>query len=289
MPPTSEISFDSLAYIDIESILNCFNESFRNYFVALQLTKEQLLERLYVEGVNLTLSFGAFHNKTLVGFILNAIDTVNSDKVAHNSGTGVLPAYRGQGISLSLYEYCIDELKNKGIAIATLEAFVENIPAVKIYERMGFAIVRKLVCYRGNSNCQIDSSIELENILYPEWNEIDKLCEWQRSWQYNNQTLSRAWNNYSMLGAYVGTILMAYCIVNFKNGRIANFGVVNKESHRYLSAIFAYIEQSIDLPLTIINIDKTSSESNQFLKEIGLEYWITSYEMERKLTCNTTT
>jgi len=65
MKMQSKITFQSLAYIDIETLLTCFNESFKNYYITLQLTKEQLLERLYAEAIDLKLSFVAFHQETL--------------------------------------------------------------------------------------------------------------------------------------------------------------------------------------------------------------------------------
>lgn len=106
-----KITFRSLAYTDIETLLNCFNGSFKNYYVPLQLTKEQLVGKLYAEAIDMKLSFGAFDTENLVAFILHGLDTVDNKRVAYNGGTGVLPAYRGKQLSYILYEYVLATVK----------------------------------------------------------------------------------------------------------------------------------------------------------------------------------
>lgn len=278
-----DITYDSLAYIDIESLNSVFNESFKNYFVPLHLTTEQLLARIYAEAIDLKLSYGAFHNKNLVAFILHGIDTLDNEKVAHNAGTGVLPEHRGKGLSLSLYEYAISDLKKNGFNNSTLEVFVDNLPAIKTYERIGFTPVRKLLCYKGNTKSKIDLSVEIRMLPEPDWYLVEDTCEWRRSWQYNNNTLRRGWNNFVMLTAQTEGAVKAYCIVNMKNGRVANFGVINNNSFNYVSALFEYIERTINLPLMIINIDESAQESNTYLNSIGFQQFLPSYEMNKKI------
>lgn len=80
--------FRSLAYTDIETLLECFNESFKVYYVPLQLTKEQLADKIYAKAIDTKLSYGAFDNDKLVAFILHGIDTINNRSVAYFKITG---------------------------------------------------------------------------------------------------------------------------------------------------------------------------------------------------------
>lgn len=277
-----QITFKSLAYTDIQTLLKCFNESFKKYYLPQQLTKEQFADKLYAEAIDLKLSFGAFDNNSLVAFILNGIDTLNNKTLAYNAGTGVLPEYRGRRLSFSLYEYCLSCLKNSGIEKCVLEVIDRNFVAIKTYERNGFTSTRKLISYIGIAECDKTSTIDIKANIQPDWDIVDEMCEWERSWQYNNNTLKRSWDNYSMITAFSGDGAEAFCIANLKNGRVGNFGSKNKNT-KYLAPLFAYLGQNTKSPLTIINVDEMAVTSNSFITSIGLEVFYAACTMEKDL------
>ena len=53
-------------------------------------------------------------------------------------GMGVLAAYRGQGIGQRLMAACIAKARQRGITRIELQARIDNIAAIALYERMGF-------------------------------------------------------------------------------------------------------------------------------------------------------
>lgn len=55
-----------------------------------------------------------------------------------NLGIGVLPAYRGKGIGKRLLEACIAKAWTKGMTRIELESRVDNVNAIRLYERAGF-------------------------------------------------------------------------------------------------------------------------------------------------------
>ena len=65
-------TYKSLESISYREISECFNLAFSDYQVPVRLTEEQLEARLTVSGVDKSISFGAFYNEQLVGFILNS-------------------------------------------------------------------------------------------------------------------------------------------------------------------------------------------------------------------------
>ena len=60
--------------------------------------------------------------------------------VAHcgSLGMGVLSSHRGQGIGARLLEACIAKAWAKGITRVELEARIDNVRAIQLYERLGF-------------------------------------------------------------------------------------------------------------------------------------------------------
>jgi len=51
---------------------------------------------------------------------------------------GVLPEYRHQGFGEALLRACIAKAKVKGITRVELAARADNIPAIRLYEKLGF-------------------------------------------------------------------------------------------------------------------------------------------------------
>jgi len=71
----AQYTIQSLALVDLLALRNCFNSSFMNYYIPVQLSREQFADKLITEAIDLKLSFGVFNEEELVGFILNGIDT----------------------------------------------------------------------------------------------------------------------------------------------------------------------------------------------------------------------
>lgn len=53
-------------------------------------------------------------------------------------GMGVHPDYRGRGLGRRLLQACIDKAWRQGITRVTLEARADNLPAIRLYESLGF-------------------------------------------------------------------------------------------------------------------------------------------------------
>jgi len=61
-------------------------------------------------------------------------------------------SYRGHGIATSLVRQAIDVMKERGADEVVLETEESNIPAMKLYERLGFVRSKKLHRYYLNGN-----------------------------------------------------------------------------------------------------------------------------------------
>ena len=59
-------------------------------------------------------------------------------------GLGVALPHRGRGIGVVLMRRAIEELRARGVRTLWLEVLVQNEPAVRLYERLGFEHVREL-------------------------------------------------------------------------------------------------------------------------------------------------
>lgn len=139
----------NLSGYSTEVIVQCLLSAFENYFVRLPISVEYWENRFTAARVDRSMSFGMFENDRLIGFIINGIDQHEGKLTAFNSGTGVLPAYRGKGIVDDLYAHALPVFRERGVQKCMLEVIQENERALKVYRRIGFRVKRSLTSWKG--------------------------------------------------------------------------------------------------------------------------------------------
>ncbi len=264
---------------------NCFNASFANYVVPLQLTEEQLLKKFKNDNVALKFSTGVFENNKLVGFIFNGLDSRNGIKMAYNGGTGVLPEFRGRGLTAKMYEFILPKLRQEGIETCVLEVIDSNIPAIKTYEKIGFKKVRELISFKGipKITSQIPDTIKVNETLF-DLKNLQKSCDFEPSWQNSEEAIERSKKNLKIFSIHQKNKISGFVIFNPENGRISQFAVDMENRRMGLGKIlFKKVSQHLQQPLTLINIDQQSAASIGFLTKIGLEPFLTQYEMKMEI------
>lgn len=74
-------------------------------------------------------------------------------KVGNNDQIGVVhlisvhPAFRGQGLSKSLMGAILTQAKREGKLVIHLDVLADNLPSEKLYEKVGFKLVKKLIIH----------------------------------------------------------------------------------------------------------------------------------------------
>jgi hypothetical protein len=111
-------------------------------------------------------SFVAFDGNRPVGFVLNAIKTINGIKIAWNGGTGVSMDYQGQGIGKLLMEATTEMYRKESVDRATLEVLTDNIQGIKLYERWGYEKVDTLISFSNKGSDSINRKVMKVNQTY---------------------------------------------------------------------------------------------------------------------------
>ncbi len=266
----------SLDTVGFSVLMDCFHSAFDNYYVKMPTDNDYYKERWAMAGVQLNLSYGMFENDHLVGFIINAIDTRGGVVVAFNTGTGVLPEYRGQRIVRSIYEFAIPRLKKYGVTVCQLEVIKDNTPAIKAYQNIGFSISKNYKCYQGA--IEIDAAINdylLEKVdsQYFDW---DMFQQSEYSWDNHLNTIVKGSYHY-----YCITIdghEDSYFVINPESGYVPQFKVLNHSNNNWIR-LFAGI-QTISKTIKINNVDEKLTEKIEALKKVGMTNTVDQYEME---------
>ena len=269
------VTFRTLAHGDFDTIVACFNEAFSDYAVAFSMTAPQLREICARRGVVLDLSIGAFDGERLVGFTLNGFD----GETAYDSGTGVVPSHRREGLARAMMERIIPPLRDAGARRYVLEVIESNTRAVALYESVGFTTTRPLTCWKyeraGAGNAEI-RPIELE--------QLENFRDVEPSWQNSGAAIRRARDPRVILGAFDGELLAGYAVVFPRTHDLAQLAV--RRTHRrrgFGSALLARAASEAEGTVRILNVDARDDGIEAFLRARGAEQFVRQREMEREL------
>lgn len=145
MDERKQFSFIRLGQCTFEQALRLRNRGFEGYYFDVTVTMDQLLRSFAVNGIRPELSLVACADGHPVGFVFLAVKMLNGRKAAWNGGTGVIPEYRGYGLSTALMQEVKTLLTEQEVDRAYLEVLVQNSRALSAYEKGGFHIADRLI------------------------------------------------------------------------------------------------------------------------------------------------
>ena len=262
--------------INFLTLIDCFLKAFENYFIKMPTDPAYYEERWKAAKVRYDLSYGMFMDEKLVGFIINAIDEREGNLIAFNSGTGVIPEYRGQRIVNSIYQYAIPDLLKNKVSRCRLEVIKDNAIAIKAYTKIGFEIIKSYKCYSGTIQLKHSiSDFELKKVdaQYFNWDQFN-----QALYSWDNQLQAIKQGSFHFYAVLLNGVLNAYFVINPKNGYVAQFDVVEDSEENWIRLFTAI--HSIHKTIKINNVDEQLIRKITFLSEIGLENTVDQYEME---------
>lgn len=275
------IKIQTLAELSLEQLLAAFNEAFAEYFVPIQLSKKQLAFKLRVDQVDLAYSVGAFENGQLVGFILHGMPEKRGQYTAYNAGTGVIPAFRGQGITKQLYQYALPLLRKARIRYSLLEVIKENSIALKIYQNIGFQTLRLVNCYQqkkpliDGAPTRVRQRDDLVNLVPIE--------DATPTWQNRPQAIRQYRDDLVQFLIYEDGGWAGSLIVYKKTGRMLQLYVEPKHRRKGIGSLLLGRAAQFFPGLSIINVDAGRKDLTGFFEHLGFECTLQQYEMELAL------
>ncbi len=274
------MTIQPLSNFPVETITNCFNKSFANYIVPLQLTTEQMKNKMINDCVDLDLSVGTSIKGELVGFILHGIGNFSGRYTAYNAGTGVIPEKRGFGLTGEMYRFILPSLKNKGIEQCSLEVIENNTVALKSYQKIGFKISRKFTCFRGDPLISNPQEFSTAFLTEPDWNYLESFWNWEPSWPNSREAVQRSWNKLNTIAIEENALPIGYLIYNPESGRISQIAVKKDIRGQGIgTGLFSELSKKLKKEISLINIDSSDVDTVQFLKRMGMKAYINQFEM----------
>ena len=229
-------------------------------------------QRFHAAQVDFNLSYGAFKNDKLIAFIIHGIN--HETKWAFNTGTGVIPKYRGQKLVDQIYQYGFPHLKKSNIHHCLLEVITKNNRAISVYNRIGFNIKRKMNCFSGNIAIDKNPDIVLKSMSFDKFKILAEKDDTDYSWDHKINALNRIKDK------------LSFYSVEINNNHVGHFSY--QPGNHYIAQIYSPSSDYIHLingmnqitdKVKINNIDINRTALINLLNEIGIENTIDQYEM----------
>ena len=275
---------------DFSSVHNTFLDAFSDYLITFQLTPLQLERHIILNAVDLNRSVGCFQGEKMVAFTMNGFGMWKGKPTIYDAGTGVVPAFRRQGLSRAMFELMFPMCNERGIEQCLLEVITENEKAVKLYEDLGFYPVRKLLLMEAKDLLKTAAGraegLEIREIKTPDWNHLLKFWDGETSWQNSVEAIDRSMDLKTILGAFIGGECVGYVIFSTNLGKIAQLAVNKAYRNRGVgSALLLEIRSltSEGEALQVINIDDSLTEAVRFFRNRGFCELLSQYEMLKLL------
>ncbi|MBP6391109.1 MAG: GNAT family N-acetyltransferase [Flavobacteriales bacterium] len=267
----------TLAETTIPELVEVFLKAFEGYFVALPKKLAYWEDRFRSAGVDLSRSYGAYDGDQLVAFIIHGIGVVDGEPTAFNTGTGVLPAYRGRRVVDAIYAEALPALRAHGIAQSTLEVITKNIVAIRLYERIGFQTIHLWRSFIGSLT--VDAA---EDQLHPaEFIGADLGPDTHYSWDYRIGPLLLAPQRWQLF-TLNGDLRTGHVLLDPSTGRVGRLGVADEQDaaqwQRLLKALAA-----VKSDVRVINVHPERTALIESLLARGLANIVDQYEMRLRL------
>ncbi len=265
------IQFKTLESTEIPELLEVFNSAFSDYALPMRMEEAIFIRKLFIEGVSLGFSAGAFDGDKLVGFILHGLDEFNGEKRVFNAATGVVQSHRGQRLAEQMYNYILPVLKAQGYRHHQLEVLNGNIKAERAYEKVGFRKSRDLFGYEGTVAPQIIPAVEIKEVKYLDWIKVQSFWDVQPAWQNHTPTVQRTMKDQKIIAAYVEGNLAGYLVYDTVNGRSKQFAVKKEYRRQGIgTALLANVTQALG-KVNFVNYDDNDKGAKAFFDALGLK------------------
>jgi len=242
-------------------------------------------------GFDPELSFAAFEDGKIVSFTCNGTGNFYGVPTAYDTGTGTLPAYRGQGLAARVFEYSIPYLKQAGIREYLLEVLQRNTSALSVYRKAGFEVSREFYYFRPEirrihtEHKPIDFPCTLQPIDIHADTAISSFWDFRPSWQNSPESITRSPEGFICLGAFRHEILIGYCVFEPASGDVTQLAVDNPYRRKGVGSFLfnTMLEEIATESVKIINTDVGCSALTAFLHSKNIEPAGKQFEMKKML------
>lgn len=274
------ITYRFLSSSDSASLFECFLEAFSDYQVDMRMSREQFEQRLERDGVRLEMSAGAFDESKMVGFYMNALGEWQGKQTAYDAGTGVVPAYRRQGVAEQLFAFMVPRLKEAAVEQYLLEVLTGNERAVELYRKLRFVDTRRLAVFRRSEPVKVLGDSSIRRVEKPDWELFKSFWDGYPSWQNSIAAVERVGSERVVVCAYEGATCVGYGVAFKPWASLMQLAVAREHRRRGIGTkILAALQREVTESLKVNNVDAEMKGMLKFFEANGFKIVLDQFEM----------
>jgi ribosomal protein S18 acetylase RimI-like enzyme len=276
------ITYRLLSSDDSDSLFECFLAAFSDYEVDMRMSRAQFEQRLARDGVRFDVSIGAFDEGEMVGFYMNALGEWQGKQTTYDAGTGVIPAYRRQGVAEELFARVVPRFKEIGVEQYLLEVLSGNERAVALYRKLGFVDERRLAVLRTSEPGKPVADPSIHAVQKPDWELFKSFWDGYPSWQNSIDAVERVTNESAVVCAYVDGKCVGYGVLFKPAGSLMQLAVAHEYRRQGIGTrILAALQQENSLQVN--NVDEELKGMLAFFEAQGFKIVLQQFEMVKTL------
>lgn len=271
----------SLENTPLPQLHTAFCEAFGDYSVPIDMPLDRFQSNMKRNGYDPAVSVSAFADGRLVGFIMSGHRIWEGCDTAYDMGTGVIPAFRGQGIAKDMVGQLKTLLADKGLSRYILEVITTNTKALSLYEKSGFRKRRDFSCLRvDKSALNTKPSYRHDHPSSIDFTLMESFWDESPSWQNSSDSIQAVSDSLRISTVALDGKIVGYGLVNPANGDIPQLAVDKAYRRRGIgsSLIADLASMSSSKQLRLINVADEAIQS--FLLHLDFEVYVRQYEME---------
>ena len=296
MASTLDLEIRPLRASEVTAIHELVLDAFTDYPVPMQPSREQFAGLLAQRGIDWAASLGAFtRHGELIAASLTALESHGSELRAYAILHAVRRDWQGRGVLGELFNWLELVLGQRKVARMQLEVLVDNPPARRSYQRLGFETTRHLLCMHLPPLRRAPRLLEPLTFEQREGGTIaetlgERSSVWASWW-----SLVPAWtNSLETVARSSGTVLVeaswggqpcGYALVRPDSGELVQIAVDPELRRRGIGTELVRAAQAAARKsrLRVINVDDSDDDGATvaFFRRLGGELFAVQLEMMR--------
>lgn len=190
--------------IPIGAMVDLFNRGYAGYYVPITLGEAAFTDMVATQDIDLESSCVIEDGETPVAFALLGV----RERRGWIGGMGVAPEARGRGLGRVAMQGAIDAARARRLVHVDLEVLVQNEPAARIYEALGFRDVRELGVWARDAAPPSPAAAADDGVV--SLDVADRVARYETmrrtrpSWQRERPVVERSVQMLSALGVWEG-------------------------------------------------------------------------------------
>lgn len=277
----------SLEGLSAATVAEAFASAFADYDTAF--STGQILSIFKRRGFDPALSFAAFDGDGIAAFVCNGTGLFDGRRTAYDTGTGTLPAYRGQRLTARIFDSSLPVLRERGIEQYLLEVLQHNTRAVSIYRKAGFEISREFA-YLGQRCDRVENRtaaplIPCEIRAVEDCEAFASFADFRPSWQNGFESVRRAGCDLVRYGLFVDGEPAGYVIFDPRSGDLTQLAVRPELRRKGFGSLLLrrMLAENRSAVVRAINVEKGCDSLMDFLRAKRIVVDGMQFEMVKRL------